>query len=151
LRSSANARQQDVELSGNAGCNQHLSKPISKQKLLSYHRGIRADDSCWIALEAGLPQSIRIEVPPGLAEIVPGYLAARRKELPEMMALLAASGFRAARRLAHNIKGTGGSYGFPELTTNGRCTGAFRETMDAEALSVQLTELNGYLGLVQVG
>jgi CheY-like chemotaxis protein len=31
----ANARPQDVELSGNAGCNHHLSKPISKHNLLS--------------------------------------------------------------------------------------------------------------------
>jgi HPt (histidine-containing phosphotransfer) domain-containing protein len=102
-------------------------------------------------LEAGLPQSIRIEVPPGLAEIVPGYLAARRKELPEMMALLAASGFERLAVLAHNIKGTGGSYGFPELTRMGAVLEQSAKHMDAEALSVQLTELNGYLGLVQVG
>jgi len=30
----ANARPQDIEMSGAAGCNHHLSKPISKQKLL---------------------------------------------------------------------------------------------------------------------
>jgi PAS domain S-box-containing protein len=30
----ANARPQDVAMSGNAGCNHHLSKPISKHKLL---------------------------------------------------------------------------------------------------------------------
>jgi PAS domain S-box-containing protein len=39
----ANARPQDVEMSGAAGCNHHLSKPISKQKLLGaieeYGRG----------------------------------------------------------------------------------------------------------------
>ncbi|HUE20300.1 MAG TPA: PAS domain S-box protein [Bryobacteraceae bacterium] len=148
---SANARQEDVELSANAGCNQHLSKPISKHKLLTtlaeYGPMIPAVDP----LEAGLPQSIRIEVPPGLAEIVPGYLAARRKELPEMMALLAASGFERLAVLAHNIKGTGGSYGFPELTRMGAVLEQSAKHMDAEALSVQLTELNGYLGLVQVG
>jgi CheY-like chemotaxis protein len=31
----ANARSQDIEMSRNAGCNAHLSKPISKHKLLS--------------------------------------------------------------------------------------------------------------------
>src|SRR5580692_9023171 len=37
----ANARPQDVEMSGNAGCNHHLSKPISKQKLLGAIEGYR--------------------------------------------------------------------------------------------------------------
>jgi CheY-like chemotaxis protein len=45
----ANARPQDIEMSGNAGCDYHLSKPISKQKLLGaigeYGPGITSVDA----------------------------------------------------------------------------------------------------------
>jgi PAS domain S-box-containing protein len=146
---SANGRKQDIELSCNAGCNQHLSKPVSKHKLLStlaeYWPMMASADPAG----AASPQSIRIEVPPGLEEIVPGYIAARRKELPEMAALLAASDFERLAVLAHDIKGTGGAYGFPELTRMGAGLEHSAKQKDAGALSVQLTELNGYLGRVR--
>ena len=69
----ANARPQDVEMSYQAGCNAHLSKPISKLKLLHAIE------------ELGLPAvrgAIKIEMQPGLEQITPGYLAGRREELP---------------------------------------------------------------------
>jgi len=156
----ANARPHDVALSGNAGCNQHLSKPISKHKLLSTIEeygpitasvdapgmdapGVDAPGEEWPAL-------IGIEMPPGLEEIVPGYLAARQEELPEMMALLAASGFERLAALAHDIKGSGGSYGFPVLTRMGAVMEQSAKQMDAGALGRQLTELNDYLHRVQL-
>jgi PAS domain S-box-containing protein len=146
---SANARQQDVESSGKAGCNRHLSKPISKQNLLSaiaeHGPMIVSED----AREKGSPQSVRITAPAGLEEIVPGYLAARRKELPEMMALLAADDFARLSALAHNIKGTGSSYGFPELTRMGAVLEHSAQQKDAGALTVELTELKDYLGRVR--
>jgi CheY-like chemotaxis protein len=145
----ANARPHDVALSGNAGCNQHLSKPISKHKLLSTieeYGPIASVD----APGAEWPPLIGIEMPPGLEEIVPGYLAARQEELPEMMALLAASGFERLAALAHDIKGTCGSYGFPVLTRMGAVMEQSAKQTDAAALGRQLTELQDYLRRVQL-
>jgi CheY-like chemotaxis protein/HPt (histidine-containing phosphotransfer) domain-containing protein len=150
---SANARQQDIELSGNAGCNQHLSKPISRHKLLStiaeYASMRAAADAPGTESPAESAQTIRIEAPPGLEEIVPGYLAARRKELPEMRELLGASGFARLAVLAHDIKGTGGSYGFSELTRMGAALEHSAKQMDGAALTVVLDELTDYLGRVR--
>jgi PAS domain S-box-containing protein len=151
----ANARPQDVALSGNAGCNQHLSKPISRHKLLStideYGPMIALVNAPGMEMPvAESPQLIRIEMPPGLEEIVPGYLAARLEELPAMMALLAASGFDRLAVMAHDIKGTGGSYGFPALTRMGAALEHSAKEMDAGALKTQLTELTDYLGRVQL-
>jgi HPt (histidine-containing phosphotransfer) domain-containing protein len=89
-------------------------------------------------------------MPAGLEEIVPGYLAARREELPEMMALLAADGFERLAGMAHNIKGTGGAYGFPELTRMGGGLEHSAKRADLGILSLQLDELKEYLGKVQL-
>ncbi len=89
-------------------------------------------------------------MPVGLEGIVPGYLAARRRELPEMMALLADSGFARLAFLGHDLKGTGSPYGFPTLTRIGAALEQSARQMDSGALSIQLTELEDYLGRVQL-
>jgi CheY-like chemotaxis protein/HPt (histidine-containing phosphotransfer) domain-containing protein len=146
----ANALPQDVELSRKAGCNSHLSKPISKHKLLSAVEEYGPMTNSAVLPETEPPQPIRIEMPAGLEEIVPGYLAARREELPEMMSLLAACDFKRLVVLGHNIKGTGGSYGFPELTRMGAALENSAKQTNPESLRIQLAELSDYLGLVQL-
>jgi HPt (histidine-containing phosphotransfer) domain-containing protein len=156
----ANARPQDVAMSGSAGCNQHLSKPISRHKLLStieeYHPMTALLDAPArhvAAADAPAPesqQSIEIEMPLGLEDFVPAYLAARREELPEMMALLAASSFVRLGVMAHDIKGTGSSFGFPALTRLGAGLENSAKLLDTGALDLQLTELKDYLGRVQL-
>jgi CheY-like chemotaxis protein len=61
----ANAYPQDIELSIKAGCQCHLSKPISKPKLLSAVEGIVAGPMIPSVNESdkGPPQSIEIEMP----------------------------------------------------------------------------------------
>ena len=86
----------------------------------------------------------------GLEEIVPGYLATRREEIAEMIALLSASRFDRLASLSHDLKGSGASYGFPELTQIGSALEHSAKQMDTTALSLQLTELNNYVGRVQL-
>jgi len=139
----ANAGPQDVERSRQAGCNSHLSKPISKHTLLGLleeYGSARKPD----------PQPILIETPPGLEEIVPGYLAARRGELPGMAALLDASDFKSLAVLGHNLKGSGTSYGFPDLTRIGIAVECSAKQTDTKALSGQLAELKDYLARVEL-
>jgi HPt (histidine-containing phosphotransfer) domain-containing protein len=67
-----------------------------------------------------------------------------------MMALLSASDFEGLARLAHDMKGTGSAYGFPELTRMGAGLEYSTKQMDTEALSPQLAELMDYLSKVQL-
>jgi len=150
LALTASARPEDVVLSAEAGCNQHLSKPISRHKLLSTIEEYLPIMGSPTEPGAESPHVIGIEIPPGLEEIVPGYLAARLKEVPEMIALLSASGFARIATLAHDMKGTGGSYGFPALTQMGAALERSAKEMDAGALGTQLTELTDYLCRVQL-
>ena len=143
----ANASPQDVEMSFAAGCNGHVSKPISKRKLLStigeYGEQPLTSDLKEMAQPAGM------HIPPEIEEIVPGYVAARKKELPEMLALLASSDFERIRVLGHNMKGSGNSYGFPELTRLGAEVERLARQSDRVALNEQLTELERYLKQIE--
>ena len=142
----ANARPQDVAMSQEAGCTAHITKPISKQRLLS------AIEEFGRSHAAVAPRSdaLRVEVPEGLEELVPGYLAARRKDVPEMLELLAASEFDPLRTLGHNMKGTGTAYGFAEVTRLGAELERSAKRSDREALQEQLAELERYLARVHL-
>ena len=134
----ANARPQDVAMSKAAGCTAHLAKPISKQKLLGAigEYGQRP------------PDLVRVEIPEGLEELTPDYLEARRGEMPRMFEMLAASDFERLSTLAHNLKGTGTSYGFAEFTRLGAGLEHSAKCSDRAALRGQLDELDRYLARV---
>lgn len=95
-------------------------------------------------------QTIGIEIQPRLEQITPRYLAARQEEVPELIALLAASHFERLARLAHNIKGTGSSYGFVDLSRIGAALEVAAKRRDPCDAGAQLAELNDYLAHVQV-
>jgi putative two-component system response regulator len=98
----------------------------------------------------GSPQPMMIETPLRLEEIVPGYLSARREELPGMIGLLAASDFKSLAILGHNLKGSGTSYGFSELTRIGAALEQSAKQTDSGAIGLQLMELTDYLSHVQL-
>ena len=94
--------------------------------------------------------AIVIKMPPGLEEIGPEYLANRRAELPGMMELLQRSDFKRLAVLGHDLKGTGASYGFPDLTRLGSAIEHSAHEADMGALGVQLAELGEYLGQIEL-
>ena len=51
-----------------------------------------------------------------LKTLVPAYVAARRQELPVLRALLADHRLEELGRIVHRMKGTGTTYGLPEVT-----------------------------------
>jgi PAS domain S-box-containing protein len=146
----ANASPQDIERSRDAGCNAHLSKPISKLELLSAIERYRRPPKPVEAAQSGSLEPIRIEIPPGLDDIVPGYLANRRKEASEMIDLLAASDFERLSILSHNLKGTARGYGFPDLVQMGYALEQSANHMDCGTLRTQITDLGNYLDRVEL-
>lgn len=85
-----------------AGMDGYLTKPISVPGLLE--AVARWGRRCTHAQ------------PGDVTDLVPGYVRSRRDDLDECRAALASGDFGLIRSIAHNIKGTGSSYGFPELT-----------------------------------
>jgi CheY-like chemotaxis protein/HPt (histidine-containing phosphotransfer) domain-containing protein len=146
----AHASLQDIGRSASAGCNAHVSKPVSKLELLTaiekHRRQLKP-----VEMEPSESLApIGIETPSGLEDILPGYLASRRKELPEMVELLAASDFARLAFLGHNLKGTATGYGFPDLTRLGAALERSAEQADCGTLRTLMTELGNYLDQVQL-
>ena len=137
-------------MSRQAGCNDHLSKPISKHMLLSLIEQYGAPRRAPPILAMESLQPIMIETPVGLEGIIHGYLAARRDELLGMSALRAASDFRSLAVLAHNLKGSGTSYGFPDLTRLGTALEQSANQTDTVGLDAQLADLKDYLARVEL-
>jgi HPt (histidine-containing phosphotransfer) domain-containing protein len=55
----------------------------------------------------------------GMAELIPQYFALCRRDLLSLGAALEKKQFEDVRVLGHNLKGSGGAYGFPELSEIG--------------------------------
>jgi HPt (histidine-containing phosphotransfer) domain-containing protein len=127
-----------------------LSKPISKFELLTaiekYRRQLTPEETA----QSGSLEPIRIEMPQGLEDIVPGYLANRRNEVSEMIEILAASDFERLSVLGHNLKGTARSYGFPDLAPMGSALEQSASFRDSEALHTQIADLCRYLDQVEL-
>ncbi|HUA57654.1 MAG TPA: PAS domain S-box protein [Verrucomicrobiae bacterium] len=138
----AHATPKAIETSREAGCDMHITKPISKPKLLE------AIARC-VPRGAG-QQPISIQMPEGIETLVPQYLAERRAEVADIQAMLAASDFARIAWLAHNIKGTGLSYGFADLTRIGRDLELAAKAGDRATLRNSVTELSDYLSRVEL-
>jgi len=132
----ANARPEDVTLSLEAGCDAHLSKPISKRRLLALlEQYARSGSEC--------PECTALS--PKLAALVPKYLESRNKDARVLAHLHARGDFAAIRDIAHNLKGTGESYGFPQITALGGAMQAAADSSDADAVGRQIRELGKVL------
>jgi PAS domain S-box-containing protein len=163
----ANAHREAIQTCLSAGCTSHLSKPISKAGLLRAVEELLASAAASAPAPAPppvtanetpapAPQVVQVAVPAlvavpeGLEALAPRYLSARRKELPEIVALLAASDFEQICSRGHNMKGTGRSYGFPDLTEIGASLERSAKHRDKEAIDKQLMRLSNYLESVRV-
>jgi CheY-like chemotaxis protein/HPt (histidine-containing phosphotransfer) domain-containing protein len=145
LALTANALSTDFESSYAAGCDGHLSKPISKQTLMKAIEEFAVDKA-----DTRRSEPIVIEVAPKLAQLSAQYLDRRKKELPVLLELLASSDFERLQALAHDIKGTGSAFGFSALTTLGAALENSAKRADTARLNDEMAALKEYLARVTV-
>jgi signal transduction histidine kinase/DNA-binding response OmpR family regulator len=145
----ANANLQDIERSRDAGCDAHLSKPISKLNLIAAIEKFRLQPQPVETAPSSL-EPIRVEMLSGFEELVPGYLARQRRDVSGMLSLLAASDYHRLEVLGHNMKGSGASYGFAELTTFGGELESAAMQSDHDALASQIPRLDSYLSRIHL-
>ena len=104
LALTAHALPEEVRKSLDAGCTVHLTKPIRKSTLIG-------------AIEEHAMGLVRVGS--SLAELVPGFLESRRRDVEKIAAALERSDFDNVRILGHNMKGSGAGYGFSRITEIG--------------------------------
>lgn len=175
----ASSDKEDIEASLRAGCTACCSKPLTRAQLVNvitqyYHRPDRAVLDRAVLDEAVLdeatqdrvveetaqkeapktvgdpPAPIFLTPPAALQAIAPGYLANRRRELPQLETLLASASWDQLQMLGHRMKGTGTPYGFSELTKIGAAIEKAAKVPDAAALAEELRKLAEYLSRVKL-
>jgi len=120
-----------------AGCTEHLTKPIKKATLLA-------------AISRHIGTKIRITPPEGIEGLVPNYLLSVRRDLDNMLAAINSKDCKIAVTLGHQLKGTGQGYGFPEITRSGATIESAAIAGDEETIRSQILVLAAYLDRVEV-
>jgi HPt (histidine-containing phosphotransfer) domain-containing protein len=67
-----------------------------------------------------MESKVIVEVDEDLSDLIPGFLARKRDEANAILDAAQRDDFAVIGRLAHRIKGEGGSYGFDKMSEIGR-------------------------------
>ena len=132
-----------------AGCTAYVAKPINRRQLIEtvmQHTG-RQDGGNGPEAPAGSParaeQILQSEFADDadLVEVIDQFVADLPGRVQQMRAAVANGCFQELQRLAHQLKGTGGSYGYPTLTEAAKRLEDAGEASDTEGATLALNEL----------
>ena len=93
---------------------------------------------------------IIVHVDPDIADLIPGFLENRHKDIKTIGEALAQGDFETIRFLGHSMKGAGGSYGFDAITDVGRSLEQAAIAQDTGRIKKSLLELFAYLDSIEV-
>jgi CheY-like chemotaxis protein len=140
---SAHALADTFARSRDAGCTLQLTKPIRKRVLLETLARV-----CDARISDTPPRAGRTTAE-DLKPLLPQYLANRTRDVAAIRAALGRGDLSIITKLAHNMRGTGTSYGFPELS---ELAMRLEDAATAEALTLLATladELDGVVTSLQ--
>jgi HPt (histidine-containing phosphotransfer) domain-containing protein len=80
-----------------------------------------------------------------IAELIPQYFALCRRDLDKLRDAFLQRQFVQVRMLGHNLKGSGGAYGFPELSEIGAAIEAAGKAGDETAVRAGIDQFAGFL------
>ncbi len=141
LALTAHALEEGVGSSLEAGCDEHLTKPIKKATLL--------DAIARSLAPRGLAPR-HVTLPDGIEGLVPEYLATVRRGLDEILVGVDSKDCSIARRLGHQFKGSGEGYGFPEITRVGAALELAAISANDDEIRSQIVALAKYLDHVEI-
>ena len=93
---------------------------------------------------------IQVTVDEDLADLIPGFLENRRNDLSKIENALEKSDFEDIQRLAHDMKGLGGGYGFDAITDIGAALETAAKRKDGIEIQKQLNNLLSYLDRIDI-
>jgi len=163
LALTAHAFKEEEQKSLAAGCNAHLIKPIRKPDLLEAirrHTGGESTTSVGaIGQHAGAesstplfttPGTIRVRPPAGIEEAIPLFLDITRDDLQNLREALRAQDYTKIRFIGHDLKGSGGGYGFDGISTLGKSIEEAAKRSDSEEIGKHVSALADYLSRIEV-
>ncbi len=152
LALTADAFKDAVEKSLAAGFTMHLAKPIRRATLLeAIARFGQARAYSGAGAPSAPPEAVTsVVVDEALSAIVPKFVANVRKNPPAIAAALARGDFATVRSLGHNMKGTGASFGLPQITKLGGELEQAAKQQDADSIRNLTAQLVHFLESVEV-
>jgi CheY-like chemotaxis protein len=135
---SAHVLAESFARSVEAGCTMQLTKPIRKRALLeaiARATGARAEE-----MRDTKRKAIREEILP----LLPKFFANRKNDVRVLREAAEHKDMQTIATLAHNMRGTGASYGFPEISAIGdrlQTAGKRGETAEVVHLTTELDQL----------
>ena len=92
---------------------------------------------------------ILVRANPKLADRIPAYLQNCRQNGIAMLDALDRADFETVRYLGHQMRGSGGAYGFQDITDIGAALQQAAESADTDASRKWVGELSSYLDRVE--
>lgn len=147
------ATTEEMHQSLEAGCTAHLTKPVSKAKLLEciaktmgMHPSTPGRRKASPAKQESAPEApVMTYGNLDLEDLTPTYLANRRSDVDTIRATLQQKDFDSIRTLGHRMKGHGGSYGFIAISEIGGNIEKAAKEQDAENIEKCLDALTQYI------
>ncbi len=141
----ASALKGDREMCLAAGCTTFLTKPIKQDVLLQAIRDRNLIDELSVPSisvpDVAMPRALQAR----LLGYIPTYLRECRENVIKMLDALDRSDFETVRFLAHNMKGSGGGFGFPIITDINSALVTVAKTSDNAVSRQWVGELSSYL------
>jgi len=93
---------------------------------------------------------VTVYIDPDLAEIVPGFLENRRRDVQILQTALQQNDLETIRVVGHRMKGDGGGYGFNTISVIGETLELAAVRQDRPAIERLTLELNDFLTRLDV-
>ncbi|MBI3357321.1 MAG: Hpt domain-containing protein [Nitrospirae bacterium] len=100
--------------------------------------------------QPGSTERFTVQIDRDLEDIVPVFLANRKKDLLTIRSALAEQDYKTIQTLGHRMKGDGGGYGFDQITEIGSVMELAAAQRDHSAVEQYTAELEDFLSRVTV-
>jgi hypothetical protein len=101
-------------------------------------------------MEEQRPGKIIAHIDPELADLIPGYLANRKRDMAALREALEKKDLETVRILGHSMKGSGGGYGFDTITDIGSMLEKAAQEGREEMIRREIERLGVYLEQVVI-